>query len=146
MSSVGTKRTNADKHEPHQVPAQRPSAVVPPRRRTHARTPEKSSGVTAEKSAIAELEARVERDRVRMPVDALAEDQTARAQARREDGEHGPGRRGRGAENEPEARKSRDLVDERARAGAEDERGQLGRERARGAFRTCTMRHRPGAR
>ena len=57
-----------------------------------------------------------------MTIDAGAEKETARAEARREEREHGAGcRRGR-AEDQTELAKPGDLVDERARAREKEER------------------------
>ena len=68
------------------------------------------------------FQGRVEQERPRMAIDARAEQQAAGAKAADEDREHrGRGRRAR-AEDQTELAEPADLVDQRAEAGAEEER------------------------
>ena len=65
-----------------------------------------------------------------MAVGARPEQQPAGAEAADEDREHGGGRRGRGAEDQPELAQPADLIDERAEPGAEEQRGDGTRRRS----------------
>ena len=56
-----------------------------------------------------------------MPIGARAEQQPAGAEAADEDREDGRGRRGRGAEDQPELAQPADLIDERAESRAKEE-------------------------
>ncbi|MEJ7735410.1 MAG: hypothetical protein WKG00_40265 [Polyangiaceae bacterium] len=69
----------------------------------------------------AELEVRVHAQRPFGAVDAAAEPGAAHAQPAHEDGEHGGVGRGRGAEDQTQLAQPRDLIDERARPGPEQQ-------------------------
>jgi hypothetical protein len=65
-----------------------------------------------------------------MPVRTRAEEKTARAEAAGEEREHRRRCSGRSTEHQAKLPTPRDLVRERARSGTEEQRPELGRDRA----------------